>query len=285
VQGIVRDQTELVAARRRLEDTVASRTQELTVARDRAEQADRAKTAFLSTISHELRTPLNSIIGFTEIVLHGLSGPLNEEQRKQLGIVHESSRLLLGLINEVLDLSRIEAGRLQFNIGPFDLGELLRGHVEALRPQCREKGLELVCDVAPNVGQVTSDPKRVAQIVVNLLTNAIKFTTTGTVSLSARVLHEQVEITVRDTGPGIPAEEMAHLFKPFMQGGDAQRSHRDGAGLGLAIARHLARALGGDIVVESRVGVGSRFVVTLPRESPTFTETSSTTGLFNKVSG
>jgi PAS domain S-box-containing protein len=283
VQAIVRDQTELVAARRRLEETVASRTQELTVARDRAEQADRAKTAFLSTISHELRTPLNSIIGFTEIVLGGLSGPLNDEQRKQLGIVHESSRLLLGLINEMLDLSRIEAGRLQFNIEPFDLGELLRMQADALRPQCAEKGLELLCDIAPEVGAVVSDPKRVAQIVVNLLANAIKFTPAGGVALFAHAHDAHVEIAVHDTGPGIPEEEMAHLFKPFMQGGDAQRSHREGAGLGLAIARHLARALGGDIVVHSHPGAGARFLVTLPLASPVIAEASGNTGLYRKM--
>jgi PAS domain S-box-containing protein len=291
VGGVSTDITELRVAQReifvanaRLEQTVAERTQELVVARDRAEQADRAKTAFLSTVSHELRTPLNSIIGFTEILLRELSGPLGEEQRRQLTIVQDSSRVLLDLINEILDLSRIEAGRMQFTIEPFDLAEVLTRRVEALASQADAKGLALRCDVAPDLGTMTSDPKRVAQVVANLLSNAVKFTEQGGVELSARPDGDAVRIEVRDTGPGIAPEDFEHLFKPFMQVGDTRRHHREGTGLGLAISRHLARALGGDIAIESELGRGTRFIVSLPRVSGDAVDASSATGLFRRLS-
>jgi PAS domain S-box-containing protein len=280
-----RAQRAVVEANARLEHTVVERTQELVEARDRAEQADRAKTAFLSTVSHELRTPLNSIIGFTEIVLRELSGPLNEEQRRQLTIVQDSSRLLLDLINEILDLSRIEAGRMQFSLEPFDLAEVLQRGVDSVTSQADAKGLHLHCRIAPGVGPMTSDSKRVTQIVANLLSNAVKFTEQGSITLSAERAGEWVRVEVKDTGPGIAAADMPHLFKPFVQLGDAQRNHREGTGLGLAISRHLARALGGDIDVASEAGRGSTFTVKLPVYAAPAVEPSLETGLFRRVGG
>ncbi|HET7204719.1 MAG TPA: ATP-binding protein [Steroidobacteraceae bacterium] len=278
-----RAQREVVEANARLELTVAERTQELVVERDRAEQADRAKTAFLSTVSHELRTPLNSIIGFTDIVLGELSGPLNEEQRRHLTIVQDSSRLLLALINEILDLSRIEAGRMQFSVESFDLADVLLRRLEAFASQADAKGLRLHSDLAPDLGTMFSDPKRVAQIVANLLSNAVKFTETGSVCLGAARDADRVRIDVRDTGPGIAPADLAQLFKPFMQVGDAQGRHREGTGLGLAISRHLARALGGDIAVESEPGRGTTFTVTLPLRVRAPVDTTTDTGLFRRL--
>jgi Signal transduction histidine kinase len=270
-------------ANARLEETVGLRTRELVAARDRAEMADRSKTAFLSTVSHELRTPLNSIIGFTDVVLQELSGPLNEEQKRQLGIVQESSRMLLGLINEILDLSRIEAGRLQLDFESFDLSELLRKRVEAFASIAEQKRIALECRVDDTVGIIFSDPKRVAQIVTNLLSNATKFTVAGSVALHARRVHDNVEIDVRDTGPGICSDDLALLFRPFMQVGEAQRSHREGTGLGLVISRHLAHALGGDIGVSSVVGQGTVFTITLPVRSSPQPDDLGDTGLFHKL--
>ena len=280
-----RAQRAVVEANARLERTVVERTQQLVEARDRAEQADRAKTAFLSTVSHELRTPLNSIIGFTEIVLRELSGPLNDEQRRQLTIVQDSSRLLLDLINEILDLSRIEAGRMQFSVEPFDLAEVLQRRVDSVTSQADAKGLRLHCRIAPGVGPMTSDSKRVTQIVSNLLSNAIKFTEKGSITLSAERAGEWVRVEVRDTGPGIAAADMPHLFKPFVQVGEAQRNHREGTGLGLAISRHLARALGGDIDVASEPGRGSTFTVRLPLHAGPAAEPSLETGPFRRLGG
>ncbi|HWJ04811.1 MAG TPA: ATP-binding protein [Steroidobacteraceae bacterium] len=283
ITDLRRSQREADNANVRLEETVLLRTQELTVERDRAEQADRAKTAFLSTISHELRTPLNSIIGFTDIVLQELSGPLNDEQHKQLTMVHDSSRMLLDLINEMLDLSRIEAGRLQLSVESFDLRDLLRRRVEALQPQANAKGLRLDVAIGPDVERMTSDAKRVAQIVTNLVSNAVKFTARGTVTVAARVDATRAWIEVRDSGPGIAPEDMAHLFKPFMQGGEAQRRHREGTGLGLAISRNLARALGGDITVTSQPGQGSTFTVVLPLERAAVPDVGGESGLYRRL--
>jgi PAS domain S-box-containing protein len=290
VGGVSTDITELRAAQRAvvaantsLEHVVAQRTQELVEARDRAEQADRAKTAFLSTISHELRTPLNSIIGFTEIVLRELSGPLNDEQRRQLSIVQDSSRLLLDLINEILDLSRIEAGRMQFSREAFDLAEVLRRQVDSLASQADSKGLALECRIGPGVGTMLSDAKRVTQIVTNLLSNAVKFTEHGSIALDAAREGDRVRIAVRDTGPGMTAEDLSHLFKPFVQVGQSQGRHREGTGLGLVISRHLARALGGDIEVASEPGRGSTFTVLLPVDAGSSLKEGAPSGLFRRL--
>jgi PAS domain S-box-containing protein len=278
-----RVQREVTEANARLEHTVTMRTQELVEARDRAEQADHAKTAFLSTVSHELRTPLNSILGFSEIVLRELSGPLNDEQRRQLTIVHDSARLLLDLINEILDLSRIEAGRMQLTVETFELADVLQRRVEALASQADSKGLRLACRLAPDLGTMTSDPKRIAQIVSNLLSNAVKFTDRGGIDLSAERSRDAVRIAVSDTGPGIAPNDVAQLFKPFVQVGELQERHREGTGLGLAISRHLARALGGDITVTSEVGRGTTFTVTLPVEVVDRPSLASDTGLFRRL--
>lgn len=278
-----RAQQEVIASNQGLEAMVALRTQELIAARDRAEQSDRAKTAFLSTVSHELRTPLNSMIGFTDIVLQELAGPLNDEQKRQLTIVQESSRMLLGLINEMLDLSRIEAGRLQLTIAPFDLGELLRKRVDAFASLAAQKTIALECEVDPQLAQMTSDAQRVAQIVTNLLSNATKFTRQGSVTLRARRNGPLAVVEVRDTGPGIAPADLALLFKPFVQVGEAQRTHREGTGLGLVISRHLARALGGDICVESEPGQGTSFTVTLPLQAPNGAPESGDPSLLRKL--
>jgi PAS domain S-box-containing protein len=279
-----RAQRAVVEANTGLEHVVAQRTQELVEARDRAEQADRAKTAFLSTISHELRTPLNSIIGFTEIVLRELSGPLNDEQRRQLTIVQDSSRLLLDLINEILDLSRIEAGRMQFTLEPFDLAELLRRQVDSLASQADAKRLELRSALGPGIGPMVSDAKRVTQIVANLLSNAIKFTERGCIDVGAERADDRVRIEVRDSGPGIAPDDLQHLFKPFVQVGQAQRQHREGTGLGLAISRHLARALGGDIEVASELGAGTTFTIVLPLDARTSVrDVASESGIFRRL--
>ncbi len=162
-----------------LEQRVAERTAELAVARDRAEAADRLKSAFLATMSHELRTPLNSIIGFTGIILQELAGPLNAEQRKQLEMVRDSSRHLLALINDVLDISKIEAGQLEVTIEPFDLRSSIEKAVGIVKPLVDKKGLALRLDIAPEIGGFASDARRVEQILINLLNNAIKFTDRG----------------------------------------------------------------------------------------------------------
>ena len=269
--GMAEDITEQVVAERalrqardHLEERVAERTIELEHARDAAEHADRVKSAFLSTMSHELRTPLNSILGFTDVLLQGLSGPLTEAQQRQLQIVRDSSTHLRELIEDVLDISRIEAGQVGLEFAEVDLADIVARRVDAFGPEYARKGVALRIETEGAVPVIRSDRKRTAQIVNNLLSNALKFTDQGSVTVRLRASLDQVEMHVIDTGIGIPASALGSLFKPFTQvirpGG---RMH-EGTGLGLAISRNLARALGGDITVVSEVGQGSRFEFWLP---------------------
>ncbi|MFO0554078.1 MAG: PAS domain S-box protein [Polyangiaceae bacterium] len=252
-----------------LEAKVATRTEELRQAATRAESADRLKSAFLATMSHELRTPLNSIIGFTGILLQGLAGPLNEEQLRQLGMVRSSARHLLELINDVLDLSKIEAEQLEVHNRPFDLPEVIRRAAAAVEPLAKKKGLPLVVDIAPTLSTLHGDARRVEQILLNLLNNAVKFTDAGQITLSAmpkRGEHGEpvVVLDVRDTGIGIKPEDLETLFRPFRQLDTGLARQREGTGLGLVICRRLADLLGGRVSAESTWSVGSVFTLTLP---------------------
>lgn len=247
-----------------LEERVSERTAELAIARDRAESADRLKSAFLATMSHELRTPLNSIIGFTGILLQGLAGPLNEEQRKQLEMVQGSSRHLLALINDVLDISKIEAGQLEVSSSAFDLRDSIVRVTGTVQPMAEKAGLSLSVDIAPDIGPFVSDRRRVEQILLNLLNNAIKFTEKGSIAVSARIEPPAIRVSVTDTGIGIKPEDLDTLFRPFRQIDSGLTRQREGTGLGLAICNRLAELLGGEITVTSEWGRGSVFTLVLP---------------------
>lgn len=247
-----------------LERTLA----ELAVARDRAEAADRIKSAFLATTSHELRTPLNSIIGFTGILLQGLAGPLNAEQQAQLGMVQGSARHLLALINDILDISKIEAGELKVGHAPFDLRAVIDRALAVVRPSADAKGLRLTSRLDPRIGAAVGDARRVEQILLNLLNNAVTFTSQGDVTLTADLAEGECRMQVIDTGIGIGADDLATLFQPFRQiDAGLARSH-EGTGLGLAICQRLAHLLGGRIHAASRPGQGSVFSVNLPVDAP-----------------
>jgi signal transduction histidine kinase/integral membrane sensor domain MASE1 len=237
---------------------------ELVKAKDAAEAADRIKSAFLATMSHELRTPLNSIIGFTGILLQGLAGPLNDEQKKQLGMVQRSSRHLLALINDVLDLSKIEAGQLSILRAPFDVNPALEDVVQTLAPLAQEKGLELRIEAGRNLGSVVGDRQRFEQILLNLLGNALKFTEHGSVTLRCAVCNGCLVVTVQDTGIGISPEQFPKLFHPFYQVDTGTTRKHEGTGLGLSISKRLTEMMGGTVDVDSTLGVGSRFTVRLP---------------------
>jgi PAS domain S-box-containing protein len=237
---------------------------ELQVAKERAEDADRLKSAFLATMSHELRTPLNSIIGFTGILLQELAGPLNGEQRKQLAMVQTSARHLLDLINDVLDISKIEAGELQVAIQPFDLRDLVLEVSASARPLAEKRGLQLHASVAPDVGAVASDRRRVGQILMNLLSNAVKFTPSGEIRADCRLDGAWAVLSVTDTGIGIKREDLDRLFVPFQQIDSGLTRNYEGTGLGLSISRRLVTMLGGDIAVESEPGHGSTFRFRIP---------------------
>ncbi len=258
-----------------LEIRVHKRTEELAIAKDRAESADRLKSAFLATMSHELRTPLNSIIGFTGILVQGLAGPLNPEQAKQLKMVQGSARHLLALINDVLDISKIEAEQLGIHVAPFDLHTLLERVIQTVKPLADKKGLVLRAMFRKSLGKMVSDERRVEQILLNLLSNALKFTVKGEVALivddsaeldlSGRPARACVQFRVTDTGIGIKSEELTTLFQPFKQLDTGLNLENKGTGLGLAISRRLAELLEGKIDVSSQYGTGSVFVLTIPR--------------------
>ena len=256
-----------------LEGQVATRTRELRDALDRAMAADEVKSIFLATMSHELRTPLNSIIGFTGILLQGFAGDLNLEQAKQLQMVQNSAHHLLNLINDVLDISKIEAGQLEIDLKAFDLRDLLIRTASAMKPMADKKGIELSVNISPDIRSLESDQRRVEQILINLLNNAIKFTQDGFVELAAEVIDEHpldadivqaIRIQVTDTGIGIGPDEIDSLFQPFRQLDTGIARQHEGTGLGLAICRRLTDMLHGSICIESTPGKGSTFAVTLP---------------------
>jgi PAS domain S-box-containing protein len=239
---------------------------ELQVAKERAEAADRTKSAFLATMSHELRTPLNSIIGFTGILLQQLAGPLNDEQRKQLSMVQTSARHLLALINDVLDISKIEAGEMKVEEGSFSLPDLVTEISTTALPLAQKRGLALRVDVDPLVGAISTDRRRVGQILMNLISNAIKFTLSGEVRVSCHLDGNWFALSVADTGIGIKPEDVKKLFVPFQQIESGLTRNYEGTGLGLSISKRLVTMLGGDIKVESEFGRGSTFTFRLPAQ-------------------
>ena len=247
-----------------LEQRIEARTEELAAAMIKAQESDRLKSAFLASMSHELRTPLNSIIGFTGVILQGLAGPLNEEQTKQLGMTRDSARHLLVLINDVLDISKIEAGQLEILKRPFDMRQAVESALRVVHPLAQKKKLEMSTSIETRVGIINNDRRRVEQVLINLINNAIKFTEHGRVSIECQIKDVWLETRVRDEGIGIKPEDLDKLFKPFQQLDTGLARGHEGTGLGLAICQRLVTAMGGEIQVDSQWGAGSTFRFTLP---------------------
>jgi signal transduction histidine kinase len=234
-------------------------------ARAQAERANRTKAEFLSSMSHDLRAPLNAVGGYAQLVLDGLYGPTTEKQRDGMSRILRAQQHLLGLVSDILDFAQIEAGHMRLEIADVPVNDVLSGVGAMIEPQVIAKGLKYECIVGPGNVTMRTDRERVVQILLNLLTNAIKFTDSGSVRIDWTADDQRVAINVRDTGRGIPADRVAQIFEPFVQiTGDAKET-RQGIGLGLAISRELARNLGGDLRAESSLGAGSVFILELPR--------------------
>ena len=238
----------------------------LEAARDQADAANRTKSAFLASMSHELRTPLNSIIGFTRQVLRNRHGTLHPSEVTYLERVHVNGTNLLGLINDLLDLTKIEAGKLELDIGPVDVGALVTETVASLEGQPRRAGVALITDVPDGLVLAESDAQKLRQVLVNLVGNAIKFTHAGSVTVQVEATDDgtPTAIVVRDTGIGIPADRMQAIFTAFEQAERTTARDYGGTGLGLAITRSLCQLLRMELTVTSAVGVGTTFTVTLP---------------------
>jgi signal transduction histidine kinase len=216
-------------------------------------------------MSHELRTPLNAIGGYAELMELGIEGELSERQRNALERIQRSQRHLLGLINQVLNYTRLEAGTVQFVLGDLALDPILRAADALVFPQMQAKGLRYTYEGCDSGIVVRADGEKLQQILLNLLTNATKFTDTeGEISVNGDVVGDLACVRVRDTGVGIPADKLAAIFDPFVQVDSHFTRTREGVGLGLAISRDLARKMGGELSVESIVGVGSTFTLSLP---------------------
>jgi GAF domain-containing protein/DNA-binding response OmpR family regulator/two-component sensor histidine kinase len=233
-------------------------------------EVDRLKSQFLANMSHELRTPLNSIIGFSRVIIKGIDGPINDVQEQDLNAIYSSGQHLLGLINDVLDLSKIEAGKMELAFeNAVNLNDLINSVMSTVIGLLKDKPIDLKKDIDPNLPTVRADPMKVRQILINLFSNAAKFTEEGSITVRAKTEtgpdgNSEIVISVIDTGPGIASEDQNKLFQPFSQVDGSLTRKTGGSGLGLSICRHLVEMHGGRIDLESELGVGTRFYFTLP---------------------
>ena len=249
LQGVVLDITEEVEAKQ---------------AAARAHLENEAKSRFLAVMSHELRTPLNSILGFTQLLQLGVGGGLSDRQQRYLEHVRGSGEHLLEVVNDILDLAKIQAGQMEMPLVPVDLADAVADTVEAMEPLAREKELELAQAVAPGLA-VLAEPRRLRQALLNLLANAVKFTDQGRIEVVVEPAQEgQVALSVVDTGIGIAATDLDSIFEPFSQVDAGSTRAHEGTGLGLTLTRQFVEAMGGTVSATSEPGAGSRFTISLP---------------------
>jgi PAS domain S-box-containing protein len=253
-------------------DQLAKSLTEAQDARRAAEEANVAKSQFLATMSHELRTPLNAIAGYVDLLEMGVRGPLTPEQQQDVQRIKHSEQTLLRLIEDVLNFAKLESGRLQYHYEDVRMNEFLTTLANFIEPRLQKKGLRYDLARCAEEAMVSMDQSKVEQIMLNLLTNAVKFTEAGHVRVRCELDETIVRLHVEDTGRGIEPDQLEAIFEPFVQGDSSLTRTAEGTGLGLSISRSLARAMGGDITVTSTVGRGSEFTLTLPRHGRPATE-------------
>lgn len=247
-----------------LEEMVQQRTQELEHEKQLSEAANRTKTEFLSNMSHELRTPLTGILGFSSVLLEQVFGTLNVKQMQYLELISASGKHLLELINDLLDLTKIEAAKEELQLEEVVVAEIADACMSMLQEHAQERRLKLELQIAPEIAECIADKRRLKQILVNLLSNAIKFTESGSVTLKITQTSEMIQFSVIDTGIGISQEDLAKLFQPFQQLDSGLDRKYEGTGLGLALSHKLAQLHGGNLTVQSELGRGSCFTLHLP---------------------
>jgi signal transduction histidine kinase len=228
------------------------------------EEASKHKSQFLANMSHELRTPLNAILGYTELVLDGIYGDAPEKMRNVLERIQTNGKHLLGLINDVLDLSKIEAGQLVLTLNDYSIKDMMQGVYVAVEPLAGNKKLNFKLEVPPDLPAARGDERRLSQVLLNLVGNAIKFTDTGGVAMKASAANGSYTVAVADTGPGIAEADQAKIFEEFQQSDSTHTKAKGGTGLGLAIAKRIVEMHGGRLWVESALGSGSTFFFTVP---------------------
>ncbi len=242
--------------------------QEAVETAERLKEVDRLKSQFLANMSHELRTPLNSIIGFSRVILKGIDGPITDQQRQDLEAIYNSGQHLLGLINDILDISKIEAGKMELSFEPTDLTEIIRGVMSTAIALVKDKPIELQQSVPEDLPIITADSRRVRQVLLNLVSNAAKFTDEGFIRVEARTEGDFVVISVSDSGIGIPPEKLPTIFEAFIQVDASPSRKHGGTGLGLTISKSFVELHGGRMWLESELGKGSTFTFTLPIQGP-----------------
>lgn len=270
ITALFDDSRKLVGFAKVTRDLTERRRAELQAIEDarrlaQAESANKAKAEFLAAMSHELRTPLNAIGGFAELLRLGIHGPVTDEQKEDLDRISSSQRHLLGIINDILNFSRVEAGKIEYNLRPIDLLQTMDAVVNMIRPLATAKSIELRIEDCPPDVIALADPPKTEQVIINLISNAVAFTESGgSITIGCGFAEDGVWIRVRDSGVGIAADKLDSIFEPFVQVGRTLTTSHRGTGLGLAISRDLAKGMGGDLTVTSKVGDGSTFTLWLP---------------------